>query len=400
MIKHLSEFIKNKAGRATGIIFACSGLVFGSWASFIPYVKEKFSLDEAQLGLLLLSMPFGVFVVNPISVILIRKWGAVKVALLFVLLTGFAFLLPITMPWIEVVAFGLFISGASFGITNVSMNTCASALEETSGLKLFSACHGMWSVGAMIGALFSGLSLIPFQRCCGHFIEPQILYVSLQAFFVGVTIFWIRNHLGQVNEQHVSREKSVKIDLKTLKPGKELWMIISICICSYLAEGTIMDWSAVYLRDVTNASENIAGRGFAVYAFFMAAGRFLGDELIFKFGNMRVLRVGGLLVLIGLILIIVSTNYVYAMPGFMLTGAGISIASPILYQAAARVKGLAPGIGLATMNTFAMAAFLGGPVLIGFIAELFNLRIAFLLVAFASIIWIIQTTRVINTKTS
>ncbi len=49
------------------------------------------------------------------------------------------------------------------------------------------------------------------------------------------------------------------------------------------------------------------------------------------------------------------------------------------------------GAGLASMNSFGMAAFLGGPVLIGLIAQASNLRIAFMVVAGAAVIWIIQS---------
>jgi MFS family permease len=48
------------------------------------------------------------------------------------------------------------------------------------------------------------------------------------------------------------------------------------------------------------------------------------------------------------------------------------------------------GAGLASMNSFGMAAFLGGPVLIGLIAEASNLRIAFMVVAATAVLWIIQ----------
>ena len=388
--------MRNKTGRAIGIVFACSGLVFGSWASFIPFIKEKFDLDEAQLGLLLLTMPVGILIVNPVSVFMIRYWGAVKTALVFVVLTGFAFLIPVISTTIPLVALGLILSGASFGITNVSMNTCGASFEDQSGLRLISSCHGMWSVGAMSGALLSGLSLIPFQNCCGQFIIPQVMYVLVQAMLVVIVIGLIYKDLDPVEKSKIPAGERPKMSLKMIKPGKELWVIISICLCTYLTEGTIADWSSVYLMDVTHASETIAGRGFAVYAFFMAAGRFIGDDLIARFGNMRVLRAGGVLVVIGLVLIIISPTHLFAMPGFMLTGAGISLASPILYQASAKVKGLAPGVGLATMNTFAMTAFLGGPVLIGLIAKFSNLRIAFIFVAFMAVLWILQTSRVMR----
>jgi len=396
MIRHLGDFIRNPAGRAVGIIFALSGLGFGTWASFIPYVKEKFNLDEAQLGLLLLSMPLGTFIVNPLTVVLIRRWGSVRVALGAGALTSVFFSLPITMPWITFVSLGLFLAGGLFGCTNVAMNTCASILEDRSELRLMSACHGMWSVGAMCGALFSGLAIIPLQLYFANWIAPQMLYVIIIAAIVLLITWRIRNDLDQIKEMQNQSDENPKIAWKDFRPGRELWILIIICLCTYLTEGTIADWSAVYLREITLAPETIAGWGFAVYAFFMAAGRFLGDKLIARFGAMRVLRTGGILVFLGLAIVILSLSPWSALPGFMLIGMGISIASPILYGSAAKVQGLAPGVGLATLNTFAMASFLGGPVLIGFIAKISDLRISFMVVALAAIIWIIQTTRVLR----
>ncbi len=396
MIKHLDDFIKIPAARAIGIIFALCGLGFGTWASFIPYVKEKFNLDEAQLGLLLLSMPLGTFIANPLTVILIRRWGAVRLAIGAGALASVFFAMPVIMPWIIFVSLGLFLAGGFFGSTNVAMNTCASALEDQSELRIMSACHGMWSVGAMCGALFSGLALIPLQLYFAEWIAPQMLYVMMISAFVLIITWWIRNDLDLIKESHSQSGETLKIEWKIFRPGKVLWMLIIICLCTYLTEGSIADWSAVYLREITRAPETIAGWGFAVYAFFMAAGRFMGDELIARFGAMRVLRTGGILVFLGLAIVILSGSPWSAIPGFMLIGMGISLASPILYGSAAKVKGLAPGVGLATLNTFAMASFLGGPVLIGFIAKLSDLRIAFMVVALASIIWIIQTTRVIR----
>ena len=400
MTGHLHSFIQNKTARAVGIIFACCGFIFGSWASLIPFVKEKFHLDEAQLGLLLLSMPLGSLVFNPVSVIFIRRYGSVLVSLIAVIIMGLSFMLPILLPSVVLVATALVLAGASFSVTNVAMNTCASTLEETSDIRIMSTCHGMWSLGAMGGALFSGLSLHPLEACCNSLLPPQSLYVILQANLVIIIVLFIRNHFHSIASLHSKLEDAPKMNWRSFKPGKELWMIISICICSYLTEGTMADWSAVYLREITQASETIAGRGFAVYALFMAVGRFVGDALIARFGNMRVLRAGGVLVVLGLLTVVASQTHFMAMPGFMLVGAGISLASPILYQASARVKGLAPGVGLATMNTFAMAAFLGGPVLIGFVAQTSNLRIAFAVVALVAVVWVLQTHRIVRNQTN
>jgi hypothetical protein len=48
---------------------------------------------------------------------------------------------------------------------------------------------------------------------------------------------------------------------------------------------------------------------------------------------------------------------------------------------------MAKGAGLATMNTFAMIGFLGGPAVIGFVAKALSLPAAFSLVAGFALFW-------------
>jgi MFS family permease len=84
----------------------------------------------------------------------------------------------------------------------------------------------------------------------------------------------------------------------------------------------------------------------------------------------------------------------------MFTGLGISVASPILYAAASRTPDMPPGAGLATLNNFGMIAFLGGPVLIGFVAKALDLRMAFIIVALAAFIWVGQTITLSRKKIS
>lgn len=388
---HLRQFFQHPAARATGIIFAVCGLIFGSWASFIPYVKDKFHLDEAQLGLLLLAMPVGTLIANPLTVLIISRWGAVRTSLLSLILMAIGFSLPLISPTVVLVALSLVFAGASFASTNVAMNTCASHLDEESGFKLMSTCHGMWSVGAMIGALVSGFGIVGIRALFARGFDPHLLYMGLIVVLTILIVRRVQRDMHQIHEDWARKEKLPLQGLGMLKPNKMLWILISISLCTFLTEGTIADWSAVYLRDMTDAPEAIVGWGFGLYAFFMSVGRFAGDVLIARHGSMTILRIGGQLVVLGLLIIIVSTSPWLALPGFMLTGLGVSVASPILYAEAARVPDMPHGAGLASMNSFGMAAFLGGPVLIGLIAEASNLRIAFMVVAGAAVIWIIQS---------
>ena len=79
---------------------------------------------------------------------------------------------------------------------------------------------------------------------------------------------------------------------------------------------------------------------------------------------------------------------------FGLVGLGVSCGAPILYGAAARLPGLAKGVGLASLNTYSVATFLGGPVILGFISSASSLRIALSLISIIGLLWVYLTSKI------
>ncbi|MBK7009702.1 MAG: hypothetical protein IPH36_14290 [Saprospiraceae bacterium] len=59
LFRHLGVFIRHKQSVAVGSAFLLLGIMFGSWATFIPYIKDKFQLDDGDLGLMLLFFLLG-----------------------------------------------------------------------------------------------------------------------------------------------------------------------------------------------------------------------------------------------------------------------------------------------------------------------------------------------------
>jgi len=146
---------------------------------------------------------------------------------------------------------------------------------------------------------------------------------------------------------------------------------LSVLIC----EGAIGDWGAIYLREGLAASAALAAIGYAVFAMMMAGGRFTGDWLATRFGSGQIVRAGGLLIVVGVGLAILSVDRPWvAIIGYGLIGAGASCIFPLILSAAARTPGVAPGIGIAAMATAGYTGFLLGPPLIGGLAEIVTLR--------------------------
>jgi MFS family permease len=328
-------------------------------------------------------MPMGALVMNPLAAYLIRKKGMKHTVMI-----GFT---------VAIIAFGsiffqnnifflmpvLFMVGSGIAISNVSINTCVGALEESENVKIMSTCHGLFSLGLMFGSLVasysSGLGVHPKFHLLGVCLVLVLLMILAQP------------HIYNIFDKHkdLSPEKAAF----KLPSGTFLWMII-ISLCINITEGTMADWAAVYMRDVVKSSPYFIGLGLTSYSLFMGLGRLLGDYLIPTYGANNILKAGSLLCIIGLLIAILVPLAFYTIIGFALIGAGVSCGAPILYASAARAPGMPPGSGLAVMNTFAMGGFLFGPVIIGFIAEASSLPISFAFIASLGIIWFLYARKI------
>ncbi|MDZ7935523.1 MAG: MFS transporter [Emticicia sp.] len=384
MITHLRTFFTHRQSLAIGMVFISVGFLFGNWATLIPYIKQKFDFNDAQLGLLLLSFPIGATVMNPFSTFFINRFGMLNTTILGLILLATTYILPVSFDSLPLVSGALVLVGMCLSVTNVAMNTCVTSLEHQYGINIMSTCHGMFSAGLMFGSIAASILR-------GMKIEP-VLQMAVIAVVITALVLLLRPTILGIHEEKITEEESSQA--KFILPKGALLLMILISLCTNVTEGTMADWTAVYMRDIVQTDDYFIGWGLAGYSMFMSLGRFVGDALIPRFGGNAVLRIGGIIAALGIILAIILPYTITAILGFTLVGAGVSCGAPILYGSAARVPGMAKGAGLATMNTFSMGGFLAGPVLIGFISKSINLPFAFSIVAVLALVWAFLVNRV------
>ena len=101
----------------------------------------------------------------------------------------------------------------------------------------------------------------------------------------------------------------------------------------------------------------------------MTLGRLTGDRVVDRFGQRRVVRVGGALTAAGMGLALAVPSIPTTLLGFALAGLGVATLVPAVYHAADELPGLPRGLGLAVVNWLLRIGFLVSPPLIGVLAD-------------------------------
>jgi MFS family permease len=352
--------------------------MFGSWVAYIPYVKTSLGMNDAQLGVALFGMPLGLLIMNPFAATTIARFGLARTTTFATVLLMCTFAIPVWMPdrWWLMAA--LAVNGMVVALLNVAMNTCATNIERSESVYIMSTCHGMWSLGGMVG---SGTAA--FLIAAG--VDPRYHLAVLAVLISTLSLGWMRPILKTISVENADPVPDMKEGIpstnkKFTLPSRDLLLMIFIGLTVSLCEGVAFDWGGVYLRDVLGAPEQVAALGFTCFSFTMMAMRFTGDVLIPRFGERALLYFTALCSAFALLVIIAAPIPIIGILGFLLLGMGVALGSPILYNAAARLPGMAPGAGLGTYATFSFMGFLAGPPVIGWVGEYFGLAAGFALV--------------------
>ncbi|HUH46637.1 MAG TPA: hypothetical protein VLZ54_05740, partial [Arenibacter sp.] len=64
-MKSLRLILSNPRYFGPSWVFASINILFGTWAIYIPTVKEKLGIDKADLGIAIFFLALGVFVIFP-----------------------------------------------------------------------------------------------------------------------------------------------------------------------------------------------------------------------------------------------------------------------------------------------------------------------------------------------
>jgi MFS family permease len=289
---------------------------------------------------------------------------------------GLALSLPLVglLPTLQFTWFAFFLFGFMLATQDVAMNAHAVVIEQGAGRRLMSTFHAMFSVGTFFGGIVGGalsqLEISPFTQAL--VLAPIYLILT----------FVIKPILlpAKVDQHPITKEKKAKSPII-------FWIFGIFGLFAALSEGAAGDWGGVLARDTFDATPFISTLPFIFFTLAMVIGRFSGDYLAHRFGASKVIALGGTIAATGLAAGLIVGGIPMLMLAWFLLGIGLSVVIPLMFSAAGTLAStkyqgvIAPSQAIARVSGVSYFGFVIGPPLIGFLAELVELRWAlFLLV--------------------
>lgn len=357
---------------ATRLAFLAAGTAMSAWAPLVPYARIRTAVEQGTLGLLLLALGIGSLVAMPVTATLAGRFGCRPVIMLSGL--GCCLVLPLLAlaPTAASLALALFLFGAALGTLDVAMNIQAVVIEKAYGGALMSGFHGMFSVGGIAGAL--GMTALLWGGI------GVAAAAALMAALVALVLLAASPHL-------LSARASTGRDCPLMAlPRGAVILIGVLCGLVFLAEGAVLDWSAIFLTSGGAFSQAQGGLGYAAFAGAMTLGRLNGDWIVERWGGKLVVMLGGCAAALGFVATVLAPSPWIALLGFVLVGLGASNVVPVLFSAAGRQHDMPASAAISAVTTIGYAGILAGPALIGLVAHGSSLHMAFLGLAGAMLV--------------
>ena len=340
---------------AVAALFAALGFSYGTWPSRLPAIKANLGLSNSQVSVVLLCAALGSILSFPVTAAALHRLGSRGASLLSGCLLSVGLLSFAFAPNWSLACAAMFVHGVIASTMDVAMNAQGVEVERATGVPVMSRLHAAFSLGTWAGALFA--------FCITNVSTSVPLHFVIAVLIVLAAVLLPRAGLIA--------------DAKTMAGGSRsfAWprgaalLIGAMAFLGMVVEGSMVDWSSLYLKERAGASQQIAPLGIASLQGAMLVTRWFGDRARVRWGARRLLFGGSLLAGVSLAVALLAGGVVPALVAFGIFGIGVATVSPCVYAAGAREGGVA----LAAVMTLGSLGFLVAPVMIGAVAQATNL---------------------------
>ena len=361
---------------AVASLFGALGFSYGTWTSRLPAIKANLGLSTSQVSVVLLFAALGAIFSFPVTAAALHRFGSRGASLLAGVLLALGLVAFGLAPTWALACVVMCVYGVLASTLDVAMNAQGVEVERATAQPVMSRLHAVFSLGTMAGAFFaSGIAGVT---------SSVPLHFAVAALIVLAATWLPRGGL-------IADAKEIDAGTRSFAlPRGAALLIGAMAFLGMIVEGSMVDWSTLYLTQRAGASQQVAPLGIASLQGTMLVTRWFGDRARVRWGARKLLFAGSLLAGLSLAAALLIGGVAPALVGFGLFGIGVATVSPCVYAAGAREGGVA----LAAVMTLGSLGFLVGPLVIGAVAQTTNLSWGMAVVAAAAVMLALLSRRV------
>ncbi len=378
------------ASRAVFVVFVLNGANFASWASRIPAVRDELSLSAAAMGVLLLIGSIGSLAALPLSGLVVQRLGAPRTVVAFAAANVAGLVVAavgVSIGQVVLVAAGLVLFGVGTGVWDAAMNLEGALVEQRLGRTVMPRYHAGFSVGTMAGAGVGAVAAALHASVLAHLVV--VLALSLAGVLWAVRAFLPAGHATPSADDVATADAAAGARPGSASGARRAFgawleprtlLVGLVVLAAALTEGAANDWVSLAVVDGFDQSHAVGALTFGLFVTAMTGMRFVGTNLLDRYGRIAVLRLCGGLSMVGLLIFGLSPWLPFALFGVVLWGLGAALGFPVGMSAASDDPVRAPA-RVSVVSTIGYSAFLAGPPLLGLLAEVVGYRQALLAIA-------------------
>ena len=296
------------------ISFISLGLPDALLGAAWPTMSVEFGVPISYAGIVSIIISLGTIVSSLLSDRLTRRFGPGKVTAVSVMMTaaalaGFAFSGNYWLLCLWAIPYGLGAGGVDAALNNYV------ALHYAS--RHMSWLHCMWGLGASVGPYIMGFALTHNLGWSGGYWIIAVLQVVLSAAILLSLPLW-KKQPNAASEEASSKPLSIKQIFAI--PGAKEVVIAFFCYCGL--EQTAGLWASSYLVLKDGLDPERAASLASLFYIGITAGRAVSGFLTYKLGDTDMIRLGEVVLAVGVVVMLLPMGYIATMVGLILVGLG------------------------------------------------------------------------------
>lgn len=297
-------------------------LLGSAWPSMYP----EFGVPVSYAGVISMIIAVGTVVSSLQSDRLTKKLGTGKVTFISVAMTaaalfGFSVSHSFWALCLWAIPYGL---GA--GSVDASLNNYV-ALHYAS--RHMSWLHCMWGVGASLGPCIMGYALAGGQGWNMGYRYIGILQIVLTAILLFSLPLW-KQQRSESSDDSDKGDSDKPLTLPAIMkiPGAKAIMVTFFCYCAL--EQTTGLWASSYLVAKSGLSAETAAKYASLFYMGITFGRAVSGFLTIKLNDTKMIRLGQVIIIAGIVFMLLPVKSSAAMAGLILIGLGCAPVYPCI----------------------------------------------------------------------